>query len=59
MHCLLIYWQMIRTIDHHECLLRYLCELEALRNESEKTGLSLDPAMEEHLILLKVAKYAS
>jgi hypothetical protein len=47
---------MIRSIDHRDCLLRYLCELEALRLDAEKNGTGLDPAIEDDLFLLKVAK---
>ena len=48
---------MIRSIDHHDCLLRYLCELESLRKKAEETGDILNPELAENLILLKVAKY--
>lgn len=47
---------MISEIDHHHCLLRYLCELETLRLEAEKSSSALDPDLEPDLILLKVAK---
>ena len=48
---------MIRSIDHRDCLLRYLCELEALRLDAEKNSTLLDPAIEDDLFLIKVAKY--
>lgn len=48
---------MIRMIDHRDCLLRYLCELEASRDEAMKNHTALDPALEADLFLLKVAKY--
>ena len=49
--------KMIRSIDHRDCLLRYLCELEALRLDAEKNGTGPDPGIEEDFFLLKVAKY--
>jgi len=47
---------LVRKLDPQDCLLRYLCELEALKNESKENSVPLDPGLEENLILLKVAK---
>ncbi len=49
-------FQVIRALDHKDCLLRFLCELEAHRSYAEKNNCTLDPDLESHLILLKVAK---
>lgn len=48
--------QLIRSIDHQDCLLRYLCELEALRVDAELKSTAMDPDFEADLILLRVAR---
>lgn len=47
---------MARTLDTNDCLLRFLCELEACRRDAEANKYALDPDLESDLILLKVAK---
>ena len=57
--CFLRYWisfQLIRSLDHRDCLLRYLCELEAARIETKNTGVALDADVESDMILLNIAK---
>ena len=47
--------QLIRSLDHRDCLLRYLCELEASRIESINSNKPLDFNTETDLVLLKIA----
>ncbi|KZS13928.1 Uncharacterized protein APZ42_020573 [Daphnia magna] len=48
--------KLILSMDRSNCLLRFLCELEGTRIEATKNNISLDPALEEDFILLRVAK---
>lgn len=47
---------MIRALDPQDCLLRFLCELEAYKNDAEINHYTLDPDLKSLTILLNVAK---
>lgn len=48
--------QVISTVDRQNCLLRYICALEAMRREAERDGTILDDYTQANMIFLNIAK---